>query len=130
MKLKHISIVLKLLNFLNISQRKTKIIFLYKKEYLPILYFLKNENFIYNYQIKSIKYIIIFFKSYNNFFFLKKIKVFNFKNHFFKKKIILNLLKRKNLFKFFILYNDTGNVLTLDNSLKYKKGGFLITQLN
>ena len=94
MKSKHISLILKLIRHLNISQNKKKIIFPFKKEILPILLFLQEENIIYNFVIKK-KMFMITFKSYNNINFLKKIKIFNFKNHSYQKKLIFFFYKKR-----------------------------------
>ena len=51
MTLKHINIVLKIINHLHIKQNKNFIFLKYKKEFLPILFFLKAQKIIYKYSI-------------------------------------------------------------------------------
>lgn len=128
MKSKHISLILKLIRHLNISQNKKKIIFPFKKEILPILLFLQEENIIYNFVIKK-KMFIITFKSYNNINFLKKIKIFNFKNHSYQRKLIFFFLQKKNMFRYFFCITSIG-LLSLEKSIILNKGGFMIARIN
>ena len=129
MKYKHISIILKIIRHINIYQNRKSLCFNYKKEFLPILFFLKKESLIYNYKIINLKYILITFKFANNINFLKKIKVFNFTKHSFTKKIILELNQNKNIFKFIFLVNKHG-IFSLKSSILKNMGGYLIAAIN
>jgi ribosomal protein S8 len=129
--LKYVNILLKLIQHLHVNQYKNIIKLKYKKEHLPILIFLKNQNIIYKYTLtgKKNKYVFIFFKFNNNINLLKKIKLFNFKIQNDKKSYILTLIKKNNIFKFYILFNDNG-LLSMDDSIKLNKGGFILSQIN
>jgi len=129
MKYKHISILLKIIRHVNIYQNKKSLCFKYKKEFLPILIFLKKESIIYNYKVSKLEYICVFFKFSNNINFLKKIKVLNFKRHNFNKKILLEINQKKNIFKFFFLVNRFG-LFSLNDSLIKGVGGYMIAVIN
>ena len=73
MKLKHVNYILKLINHIIINQKKIK--YSFKKELLPIIYFLKEFRLIYKFILYKNKYILIFF--------FKKIKFFNSRLHNF-----------------------------------------------
>lgn len=129
MTLKHINIVLKIINHLHIKQNKTFIIFKYKKEYLPILFFLKSQKIIYKYSLFNKKYIKFFFKSLHNVNFLKHLKIYDYKSVNYKKINFLMILKDFNKFKLYVLFSKNG-LLSLEESLEKNTGGFLISRIN
>ena len=129
MSLKHINLLFKLILHINTKQKKKKFNFKFQKEFLPILIFLKKKNLILNFKSVKNKYISIHFKVFNNINFFKKVKVFNFKKHDFKKYIQLTFLKRKNLFKYCLVFTIKG-LYSFEDSFLKKKGGLLITTFN
>lgn len=129
MTLKHINIVLKIINHLHIKQNKNFIFFKYKKEFLPILSFLKSQKIIYKYSIFNNKYVKFFFKSLYNINFLKNLKIYDYKSVNYKKIKFLMVLKDFNKFKLYILFSKNG-LLSLEESLEKNTGGFLISRIN
>jgi len=129
MKLKHINYVLKLINHININQKKKKLNVIYKKELLPVFIFLKKFSLIYKFIIFKKTYVLIFFKLVHNIFFLKKIKIFNYRLHNFKTYRSLFKIKKFNIFKFIFLFNRFG-LFSIEQCLSHKLGGILILQLN
>jgi len=125
MKLKHISIIIKLIKYLNIKKLRKSFFLKLKKEFLPIIVFLKKESFIYNYKVLKKKYIYIFLKYTKNFNLIKNIKVFNLKKNDFKKVKFLKLLKYRNYYFFYILFTPLG-ILSINTCLKKNIGGFLL----
>src|SRR6056300_720870 len=100
MKLKHINYVFKLINHININQKKKKLNLIYKK-----------------------MYFLIFFKQVQNIFFLKRIKIFNYRLHNFKTYRSLFKIKKFNIFKFIFLFNRFG-LFSIEQCLSHKLGGF------
>jgi hypothetical protein len=85
MSLKHITLLLKIVKYLNIKQDNNKLIIKFKKEFIPILFYFQKKNFIHKYIIIRKKYIFIFFKKFNNKNLLKRIKIFDYKKMILKK---------------------------------------------
>ena len=129
MSYKHINLIFKIIAHMGINQKKKKFFLKFKKEFLPLLIFLKKKNIIYSLFIIKKKYILIYLKILNNIQYLKKIKVFNFRNHEYKKYLMLIFLKKKNLFKYCIIFTNHG-LYSFEDSITKQKGGMLITTLN
>ena len=125
--LKHYRYLLNLIVFLNTKLLKHKIIFIFKSEFLPLLNFLKKNNFIYKFKIdSSFNYFILYFKFTFNSIFFKKIKIYNLDIHSFVKIRNLFLIHHFNFFKFYIILTSKG-FYSLFKCLKFNLGGILIT---
>lgn len=126
MSLKHITLLLKVVRYLNIKQDNNKLIIKFKKEFIPILFYFQKKNFIHKYIIIKKKYIFIFFKKFNNKNLLKRIKIFDYKKNDVKKIKHLFFLKKKKTFYFYIFLTKKGFLTNLNNCLIKNTGGHLI----